>query len=196
MKLLLATSNRGKVNDLAMLLKGLPFELLSLGDFPGLPEVREDGESFLANARKKAWSIYGKTGLPTLADDSGLEVEALSGAPGVTSARYAGEPPDDRRNIEKLLKELEAYPEESQRKARYVCALVFVGREGLERVTCGECGGYIAREPRGAGGFGYDPVFVHPRFGGRTMAEITTGEKNSVSHRGIAFRAMRDELLP
>lgn len=195
MKLLLATSNRGKVRDLEKLLDGDSFEVLSLADFPDLTEIVEDGRTFLENARKKAWEIYKATGLPTLADDSGLEVEALDDAPGVFSARYAGEPANDMKNVRKLLEELEANDTQESRKARFVCTLVFVADDDCEIRTTGACEGVLAKEPKGENGFGYDPIFIHPAFGGRTMAEISRDEKNSVSHRGAAFRAMKKELI-
>ncbi len=196
MKLLLATHNRGKVADLQDLLRDTDFEVLSCLDFPDLPEVEEDGDTFLANARKKALEIFEKTGLPTLADDSGLEVEALDGAPGIYSARYAGEPSDSAANNRKLLAVLEPLKKPKERAARYVCVLVLVHGKGREEiVTYGECKGFISTECRGDNGFGYDPLFIHPAFGGRTMAEITLEEKNGVSHRGEAFRAMKAKLL-
>ncbi|RJO66144.1 MAG: RdgB/HAM1 family non-canonical purine NTP pyrophosphatase [Myxococcales bacterium] len=195
MKLLLATLNRGKTADLARLLDSSPIEVLSLRDFPDVPDVEEDGETFLANARKKALAYRRLTGLPVLADDSGLAVETLGGEPGVRSARYGGEPADDARNIARLLRELAPYPRPEQRKARFVCVLVYLDGEEREHVTEGVCEGTIAAAPRGDNGFGYDPLFIHPQFGGRTMGEVTRDEKNSVSHRGQAFRAMRDILL-
>lgn len=195
MKLLLATGNAGKVRDLRSLLNGEEIEILSLADFPDIPEVVEDGSTFLDNARKKAHELYRATGLPTLADDSGLEVEALDGRPGVYSARYAGEPFSDARNVAKVLADLEDCTDQRQRRARFHCSLVYLNAEGREYVTSGKCEGVLAHEPVGENGFGYDPLFVHPKFGGLTMAQVGRELKNSVSHRGEAFRLMLENLL-
>lgn len=194
MKLLLATGNQGKVKDLMNMLEGYDFEVMSLADFPDVPDVVEDKETFLGNAQKKAREYFKQTGIPTLADDSGLEVLALNGEPGVYSARYDGEQGNDAKNLAKVLKKLSETENDMGRRARFRCVLVFVNGSN-EEVTEGDCEGIIADQPRGENGFGYDPVFIHEKFAPLTLAEISRKEKNSVSHRGIAFRKMRDKLL-
>ncbi len=195
MKLLLATHNRGKVNDLNALLQDSDITVLSLDDVPDLPDVEEDGDTFLDNARKKAQACFGHCGIPTLADDSGLMVDALDGAPGVYSARYGGEPSNDEKNKAKLLEELKDFPLDRQRSAKFVCVLVFIGEEGHESVVVGEAKGHITHEPKGTNGFGYDPLFVHPAYNGKTMGEVSQQEKNAVSHRGAAMRDMLPKIL-
>lgn len=194
MKLLLATKNAGKVKDLEALLKGSEFEVCSLETYPEVPDVVEDGETFLENARKKARIYREATGLPTLADDSGLEVDALGGEPGVHSARYAGLGCSDADNLAKLLGALAPFPEPERRSARFRCVLVFIGEDGDEHIATGDCEGRISLEVRGDKGFGYDPVFVHPAFDGLTLGEVSREEKNSVSHRGLALRRMVEML--
>lgn len=180
MKLVVATKNPGKVRELARLF-GDAHELVILD--PSAPEVIEDADTFEGNALKKARAARAHTGLPALADDSGLEVDALHGAPGVHSARYAIAH-DDAANNAKLLAALANVDE---RAARFRCALAFAG--DVEHVEHGSVEGSIARTPRGSGGFGYDPLFVLPD--GRTMAELTEAEKASISHRADAARKMR-----
>ncbi|MGI5901510.1 MAG: XTP/dITP diphosphatase [Desulfitobacteriia bacterium] len=192
MKILLATTNKGKINEFRRLLETSTIEVLSLHSFPELPEIEENGRTFAENAFIKARTAAQLTNLLTIADDSGLEVEALKGAPGIYSARYAGEPKDDGRNIEKLLAELEEInPSESfspeKRRARFRCCLAIVDPEGEEHLVEGTVEGYILTKPRGTGGFGYDPVFYVPEFN-KTMAELTMAEKNSISHRAQAFQ--------
>ena len=186
MKILLATQNRGKVKELQELLSGEDIEVLSLGDIDNWEEVEETGSTFAENAAMKARVAAQRTGLVSLADDSGLEVDALQGAPGVYSARYAGEPKDDERNNDKLLKELEGVSEE-QRTARFRCALAVVSPTGEEFLTEGIVEGRILNERRGKEGFGYDPLFYLPDFG-RTMAQLNLSQKNKISHRAQAFR--------
>lgn len=186
MKILLATQNQGKVRELQGLLVDEEIEVISLLDIPDWKDVEEDGVTFADNAALKAKEAVRSTGLIALADDSGLEVDALNGAPGVYSARYAGEPKDDERNNDKLLHFLETIPE-AKRTARFRCALVMVTPFGEEYLTEGAVEGRILTERRGAGGFGYDPLFYLPEFD-RTMAELTLTEKNAVSHRAQAFR--------
>jgi XTP/dITP diphosphohydrolase len=187
-KLVFATRNRGKLAELRDLL-GDRLEVLSLDDV-SVPEVDEDGRTFEENARKKASASARATGLPALADDSGLCVDALDGEPGVRSARYAE--PDDRARWEKLLRALEGIPEE-RRGAEFQCALCLALLDGRTFMSHGECRGFIALAPRGEHGFGYDPVFeLEP--GGRTLAELSREEKAWVSHRGKAFRAMAPRL--
>jgi len=185
-KIILATQNQGKIRELQELLVDENIEVLSLLDIPGWEDVEENGITFADNAALKAKEAVRRTGLIALADDSGLEVDALEGAPGVYSARYAGETKDDERNIDKLLHLLETIPED-KRTARFRCALVMATPFGEEYLTEGAVEGRILTQRRGADGFGYDPVFYVPQFA-RTMAELTMTEKNTLSHRAQAFR--------
>lgn len=196
MKLLLATRNRDKVDELRVILAGLPLELVSLGDLEDAPEVEEDGDTFEENALKKARAAHGATGLPTCAEDSGLEVDFLHGGPGVWSARYAGPEQDYAANNRKLLEELYGVPE-ARRTARFVCAAALVGaappaggRPLPPLLFRGEVHGRITTGPRGESGFGYDPVFLVPEEG-RTFAEMPREHKNEISHRAQAFRQVR-----
>jgi len=193
--LLVATTNRGKLTELRSLLGDLPLEILSLPDvLPGRPPVLENGKTFEDNALIKARSAASEAMMVTLAEDSGLEVDALGGEPGVRSARYAREGATDAENNEKLLAALE-HVDDDQRQARFRCvmALLDPSSGGPPVVTEGRCEGQIGRYARGTGGFGYDPLFVVEGFG-RTMAELGEDEKNSVSHRGKATRALRPAL--
>ncbi len=185
-EVVLATSNQGKLKEFTELLSPVFGKVLSLREFNGLPEIVEDGETFSENALKKARVISKLTQKITLADDSGLEVDALGGRPGVFSSRYAGENAGDEENINKLLQELKG---EANRNARFVCCLALVFPDGKEITVEGRCEGVIAEEPRGKGGFGYDPVFYLPEFN-KTMAELTLEEKNLVSHRSRAVNAL------
>ncbi|NPU84607.1 MAG: XTP/dITP diphosphatase [Syntrophaceae bacterium] len=187
-----ASRNRGKIREIRALLAGLPISLLSLDDFPDAPDVEEDGETFLANAQKKALAIAHYTGHPALADDSGLTVDALDGAPGVHSARYAGENADDARNIEKLLREMKNVPKEG-RNAAFRCILVICEPDGSCESYEGAWEGIIAETPDGDGGFGYDPVFYVPALG-KTVARLSLEEKNRLSHRARAFGKFREAL--
>lgn len=193
MKIVIATGNPGKFREIAKLLADDPVELLSLADFPHLPEVVEDGATFAANAEKKALSVARATGLPTLADDSGLTVAALGGAPGVHSARYAGENADDAANNRRLLQELDGVPE-AERTAAFVCDLAFCLPDGRCSHFTGRLEGRILTEARGAGGFGYDPLFYVEGYG-CTLAEMPLDRKNAISHRGQAL-ARFVEALP
>ncbi len=186
MKLVIATKNAGKLSEVAAYLDGAGagVELLSLADFPGFPDIEENGGTFLENALIKARTVSSVTGLLALADDSGLVVDALDGAPGVRSARFA--PTDAERNA-KLLVMLDTVPDYA-RTARFVCAMAFVGPDGSEWTTEGVCEGIIARKPIGEDGFGYDPIFYYPPLDA-TFAQLPRDMKNSVSHRGIALRA-------
>jgi XTP/dITP diphosphohydrolase len=186
MKIILATQNQGKVRELRELLVDEEIEVLSLQDISDWEDVEENGVTFADNAALKARAAVRRTGLIALADDSGLEVDALDGAPGVYSARYAGEPKDDERNNDKLLHLLEMIPED-KRTARFRCALVMATPFGKEYLTEGAVEGRILTQRRGSDGFGYDPVFYLPEFA-RTMAELTLTEKNTLSHRAQAFR--------
>jgi len=188
-----ATRNRGKLREIVPLLAGLPLALHTIDELAPDAELREDGDTFEANALAKARQAALATGLPAIADDSGLEVAALSGAPGVHSARYAGLPSDDARNNAKLLEALRGVPA-ARRAARFRCVAVFVdAARGIEIVRTGDCAGEILEAPRGDLGFGYDPLFLVPALG-RTMAELPLDEKNRLSHRAAAFRALADAL--
>ncbi len=186
MKIILATQNQGKIRELQGLLVDEAIEVLSLKDIADWEDVEENGETFADNAALKARAAVKKTGLIALADDSGLEVDALDGAPGVYSARFAGEPKNDERNNDKLLQMLETV-EIDKRAARFRCALVVATPEGKEFLTEGTVEGEILTQRRGSDGFGYDPLFYVPEYA-RTMAELTLTEKNKLSHRAQAFK--------
>lgn len=175
------------------MLRDLPVEVLSLQDFAGLPEVEEDGRSFLENALKKAREVSRRTSETVLADDSGLEVDVLGGEPGIRSARYAGPGATDEANNAKLLKALEGVPA-GKRGAAFRCALVLFRPDGRSEAFEGTWRGEILFEPRGTMGFGYDPLFLDPRQG-LTAAELPPDVKNRVSHRGQAFAKFREWLL-
>ena len=197
LRILLATRNRGKLRELERSFDGIGVELVTLDDVRAVPEVVEDRDTFEGNARKKARETAIASGLPTLADDSGLEVDALDGAPGVWSARYAGEDATDEDNNRKLLDALRAVPAEA-RTARFRCVLAFADPrreldEGHEHVEDGTCEGRIVFAPRGDNGFGYDPLFELAG-DGRTLAELPPREKAEKSHRAAAARKMRDFL--
>jgi XTP/dITP diphosphohydrolase len=185
-KLLLATNNKGKVREYKHMLKDLAVELVSPDEVGINTEVEEIGESLEENARLKATTLARESKLLTLADDSGLEVDALGGEPGRLSARYAGEGASDKDRVNYLLKKLEGVPE-GKRSARFRCVIAIAQPDGEAELCSGECEGVIALEPRGEAGFGYDPVFYLPELG-KTMAELTLEEKNSVSHRGRAAK--------
>jgi XTP/dITP diphosphohydrolase len=195
-RILLATRNAGKVREVRGMLSGFPVEIVSLLDLPEMPDVVEDGTTFQENALKKARELARRFPGMVVADDSGLEVDALQGGPGVRSARYAGEKATDPENNRKLLDELISAPEK-RRTARFRCVLALVQPDGREWIAEGSCEGRIASEPRGNRGFGYDPVFLVPELG-KTFAELTTEEKNRISHRARALAALRatlEELL-
>ncbi len=192
MKILVATHNTGKLREYAELLADLPVEWVSLADVGIETEVKETGETFEENARLKASAYARQSGLLTLADDSGLEVEALGGAPGVQSARYAGPGASDRERYHLLLANLEGVPDEN-RQARFVCVITVATPEGSTISAEGFRGGYILREPRGEHGFGYDPVFWIPGYR-VTMVELEPEMKNRISHRAQAVKAIRPEL--
>jgi len=185
-EVVLATRNKGKIKEFADLLGQVFEKIISLRDLGSLPDIIEDGKTFKENALKKARSVAKFTQKTALADDSGLEVEALGGRPGVFSSRYAGENAGDKENLEKLLKELNGI---TNRKARFVCNLALVFPDGQEIIVEGVCEGIILDEPRGEGGFGYDPVFFLPDLN-KTMAELTLQEKNLISHRSRAIKAL------
>ncbi|HEY2747523.1 MAG TPA: RdgB/HAM1 family non-canonical purine NTP pyrophosphatase [Polyangia bacterium] len=184
-RLAFASGNRHKVAEIAAMLASRGWEVVPLA-----LTVDEDAPTFAGNAEKKARAALAEAGLPALADDSGLEVDALDGAPGVRSARFAGEPSDDARNNAKLLAALAGVPD-ARRTARFRCALVFVDGDGTRLVAEGACAGRIGHAPRGAGGFGYDPLFlIDGDAAGRTMAELPADEKNRISHRARALEAL------
>jgi non-canonical purine NTP pyrophosphatase (RdgB/HAM1 family) len=187
----LASTNAGKAREIRALLGG-EWEVRTLRDLPGAPEVEETGTTFLENARLKALALSGRVDGWVLADDSGLEVEALGGAPGVVSARYAGVPGDDAANVRKLLAALAGVPE-GRRGARFVCAMVLARGGQAAGEFHGTWEGRIGFEPRGHNGFGYDPVFL-PAGGSCTAAELGEEEKNRASHRGQALRQAMEYL--
>jgi len=185
---ILATRNKGKIAELTRMLEGFQIEVRGLDAFPEIAEVEETGTTFEENARLKAEAVSRATGLVAVADDSGLEVDALGGAPGVFSARYAGDGADDAANNAKLLRELAGEPPE-KRTARFRCVMLAAAPNGEELMASGTWEGMIAEAPRGEGGFGYDPVFCDPKLG-RAAAELTRDEKNARSHRGKALKAL------
>ena len=192
-KLLLATNNQGKVREYRSLLEGIPFQLVIPAE-EGIPlNVKETGKSFEENASLKAKAFAVRSGLLTLADDSGLEVDAVGGEPGVMSARYAGEGASDEKRINYLLSRLKDVPWE-KRTARFRCVIAIAAPDGGVQLCSGECRGIVAFEPRGEHGFGYDPVFYFPEMG-KTMAELPMDIKNQVSHRGRAAREARRILM-
>ena len=193
MKTILASRNQGKLREFKALFEGSGLELLNLSERPEVGELKEEGETFLENARSKAWTVARLTGLPALADDSGLAVEALSGRPGVYSARYAGPGADDQDNFLKLLEELESTPPD-KRQAAFICCLVLALPDGREVVAQGRLEGLIALEPRGKRGFGYDPVFYLPEYEA-TVAQIGAEEKNKISHRARAAARLKKEII-
>jgi len=183
--LVLASGNPGKLRELAALLAPLQLQLIAQGDL-GIESVPETGNTFLANAVLKARHAAARSGLAALADDSGLEVDALGGRPGVWSARFAGEGASDEQNLALLIERVPAGS-----ALAHVCAIAYVDPgQALERVFEGRCEGTMASEARGSGGFGYDPVFVPTGGDGRTMAQLDAGEKDALSHRGAALRAL------
>lgn len=187
--LLLATRNQGKKKEMQQILKDLPVEIITLEDIDELPEIIEDGATFVENASKKAQQTAVLSGYTSLADDSGLVVDALDGKPGIYSARFAGEEADDNKNNEKLLFMLKNI-ETAKRTARFICAVAVSDPTGHTRVVTGECEGKIAWEKKGTGGFGYDPLFV-PAGREESFAQLTPEEKNSISHRARALKKAR-----
>lgn len=182
LRIVLATRNPGKVVEMAALLDRLPVELLPVSAFPGAPEVEEDQASLAGNARKKALALQEHTNLAALADDTGLEVDALEGRPGVHSARFAGPTADDAANRERLLRELDGVED---RRARFRTVITFATGDAVHHFE-GVCEGRITEEERGGGGFGYDTLFV-PEGHSRTFAELSADEKNAISHRRRAL---------
>lgn len=185
-KILLASQNQGKLEELRQLLQEYPLEVVSLEEYPDISETIEDGKTFKENAVKKALEKVKETGLVTIADDSGLEVDILGNRPGVYSARFAGEPKSDKRNNEKLMSLLKEVPL-AERRARFVSVIAIATPKGQVYTAEGTCEGFILFRERGTGGFGYDPLFYVPDLE-KTFAELTLEEKNKVSHRGKALR--------
>jgi XTP/dITP diphosphohydrolase len=194
MDIVLATKNRKKVEEIKKILQvmGTASRIYTLDDFPAFQDVEEDGHTFEANAVKKAVFISNNTGMTAIADDSGLEVDALHGAPGVLSARFAGESANDRANLEKLLCEMKDVPD-NKRQARFVCCIAMAS-QGDVKTFFGYVKGRIGTEPVGEKGFGYDPVF-YPEGYDRTFAQMTEDEKNAVSHRAMALRELQKYML-
>ena len=190
--ILIATTNRGKLREVQAVLADLPVRLVGLSGFPDIPEPIEDADTFEGNARSKAIYYAAKTGVWALADDSGLEVDALGGAPGVYSARYAGEGGGDAANNAKLIEALRGIPPE-QRTARFRCVVALARREEVCAIGRGAIEGVIIDEPRGANGFGYDPHFLVLSLG-KTTAELPPEHKNRISHRGRALADLTPRL--
>jgi len=189
LEVIVATRNKGKTREIRDALKGLNLRIYSLSDFEDVPEIEEDGDSFTENALKKA-RFYSKVfGKLTIADDSGLEVDSLKGLPGVCSARYAGERASSQENNQKLLREIQGVPI-SKRGARFKCFIAVKSPDGREAIAEGSCKGRIGFKEKGRRGFGYDPLFILPKYG-KTMAELSLEEKNRVSHRGRALKKIR-----
>ena len=185
MQIVLATHNRGKMKEMSSILAHLPITLLTLDDFPQIGEIPETGETLKENAFIKAETVHQKTGLPALADDTGLEVDALDGAPGVHSSRYDGETATFEDNCRKMMQEMDGIPAE-ERTARFHTVIAFVSDSGNEW-TEGMVEGRILEKKQGDGGFGYDPLFYYPPLK-KTFAELNSEQKNNISHRGKALR--------
>ena len=188
MTIVLATTNKKKVEEMKRMFAGYNISFVTLNSFPGCPEVVEDGKTFRANALKKALAVSKFTGCPALADDSGLEVRALGGAPGVFSARYAGDKAKDSDNVRKLLREMR-HSSGTDREARFVCCIAFATPEGKYKTFTGYVRGIIGKKQKGFNGFGYDPVF-YPEDLCKTFAEMTDQEKDRLSHRGRAMKKL------
>ncbi|MFI5660722.1 RdgB/HAM1 family non-canonical purine NTP pyrophosphatase [Streptomyces sp. NPDC051684] len=190
-RLILATRNNGKIVELRSILAdaGLPHELVGADAYPEVPDVRETGVTFAENALLKAHALAQATGLPAVADDSGLCVDVLGGAPGIFSARWAGKHGDDKANLDLLLAQLGDIDDDVHRGAHFACAAALALPDGTERVVEGQLRGVLRHAPAGAGGFGYDPI-LEVEGDGRTAAELSADEKNAISHRGKAFRAL------
>ena len=192
-KLLLATNNKGKLREYQSLLQGIPFEIVTLADQGITADVAEIGKSFEENAALKATSLAATSWLLSLADDSGLEVDALGGEPGSLSHRYAGENASDADRVDFLLSKLKDVPEK-KRTAQFRCVIAIAEPHGRVELCSGVCRGVIINEPRGTNGFGYDPIFYIPELG-KTMAELTLEEKNRISHRARAAEKARELLM-
>ena len=193
-RLVLATANPHKLTELISILhaEDLDVDLVGLADFPGAPDVAETGATFVANALLKARAVAAFTGLPSVADDSGLCCDALNGMPGVLSARWSGRHGNDAENLRLVLAQISAVPDE-RRGAHFYCVAALVRPSGEETLSAGTLRGRLIREPRGTNGFGYDPIFV-PDGENRTTAEMTADEKDAISHRGRAFRGLAETI--
>jgi XTP/dITP diphosphohydrolase len=195
-RVVVATGNAGKLAEIRHALADSGLEFVTAADLGAEPfEVAETGEQFTDNAYLKAAAYRKRFGMAALADDSGLVVDALGGRPGVRSSRYAGENATDLENTRRLLEELDGFGSE-MRAARFQCVVVLLDEAGDATWACGTCEGQIAFTPRGAGGFGYDPVFLPDESAGYTMAELSIAEKTAISHRGKALASLREQLLP
>ena len=192
-EVVIATRNAGKLREIQEILAPLGLKVLSLSDFPEIPEILEDGQTFEENAVKKAAAVASQTRRVAIADDSGLAVDALQGRPGVFSSRYAGENATDADRYRKLLMEMAGVPE-GQRGAAFICAVAIASPSGKVEVVKGERRGEIALAPKGSHGFGYDPVFYFPE-AGKTMAELEPEAKNRISHRAQALEKL-NQVLP
>ncbi|MAM64100.1 MAG: non-canonical purine NTP pyrophosphatase, RdgB/HAM1 family [Candidatus Marinimicrobia bacterium] len=192
MKIILATHNRDKEKELQNSLQGINVEICSLFDFPEIGDIEETGTTLLENSLLKARTVFNITGIPTIADDTGLEVDFLDGAPGVYSARYAGNNVSYQDNVNKLLIELDGVPRE-KRKAKFRTVVTYIDKND-ELWTEGHIDGIISESIIGDGGFGYDPIFFVPHIG-KTFAELSSAEKNKISHRGIALQKLRKILI-
>jgi len=190
-RILLATRNRHKIEEIKTILSDLPIQVSTLNDFPNVPRLKEEGTTFQENSLQKARTVYEHTKIPTLADDSGLEVFFLNGRPGVISARYAGEGATDEENNKKLLNQMLGVAPR-RRHAQFRAVLTLLG-DGVLETTEGLCPGMLAETPRGTNGFGYDPIFLPDGFS-RTYAELTAAEKNTISHRAKALEKMKEIL--
>ncbi|MED4129246.1 XTP/dITP diphosphatase [Shouchella miscanthi] len=191
-ELLIATSNKGKVEDFKKLFQGM-YEVKSLLDYPHIPDIIEDGQTFQDNAQKKAEVLSTALNETVVADDSGLVIDALNGRPGVFSARYAGEEKNDQANIEKVLEDLRGVAEQD-RTARFVCTIALASPNKETIFFEGQCEGFISHEQLGEHGFGYDPIFYVGQTA-KTMAQLTLEEKNEISHRARAIEQLKDYLL-
>lgn len=192
-EVVIATRNLGKLREMDAILASLSLKLRSLKDFPEIPDVVEDGATFSENAGKKARTVAHLTGRLTIADDSGLCVDALQGRPGIFSSRFAGEEASDRERYQKLLDEMTGVPE-GQRGAEFICVMAIVTPEGEMQTVEGKCRGRITFTPQGKHGFGFDPIFFVPEFG-KTMAELEPEVKNQISHRAQALKKL-NLILP
>lgn len=190
--MVVATRNKKKLSEIKKLLADLDFNMLSIEDFAGIPEIEEDGATFEDNAVKKASEIAKVTGELTLADDSGLEIDYLNGKPGVRSARFAGDDATDEDRNNKVLKLMEGVPKE-RRTARFKCAIAIADPGGKADIVMGVCEGEIALEPKGSDGFGYDPIFLVPSYE-KTFAELGLEKKNQISHRAMALKKAKELL--
>ncbi len=191
-ELLVATTNLGKLREIKGLLNDLDIKITSLADYPDCPEIIEDGETFAANAIKKAATIAMYTKRLTMGEDSGIEIKALNNQPGIYSARFSGPGATDRKNNMKLLRLLRNIPD-TRRQARYRCFAALVDADGIVDVVNGSCNGLITRQSKGQNGFGYDPLFLIPRYG-KTFGELDPAIKSKISHRARALKKLKKSL--